>query len=176
MRTKEISIAALLNKLTNAPRNSKVVLTTQTAVKMNKFGKDEATDVKIPNPFLDAVQKVAITEGEIKFNYMDLVNRQRIVEGKQATFIPDNRVWGDSDGALVSKPDGSIYLNVHVKETKTLKYLHNGIEVDKAAFNAFMPPYNPTSRQGVTETVNVKTYKLASIKEAIIGATHYIIK
>ncbi len=178
MRAKDISIAGVINKVSNAAKNTNIELVSLTEVKMNKTGKDENGN-KIPNPYFGCIQKRSHVVGEIKYNYMDLVNRQRINEGKEATFVPSERVWGDSDGALVSKPDGAIYLNVRVIKSNKTDYFYNGNPIEKSKIEAFLPSSNSSSskeKQGVKEEIIVRTYKLASIQQIKLGATMYTVK
>ena len=152
-----VSLVAFL--LANTKAEFSAELTATTEVKLNKRG----------NPFTK-VTKTKTTLVTINGDYQETVNVQRLVESKQDDFKAVKPVWGENLTKSLVKHNENYYLQVIENGQRGITEYHdeNGNVLSFDDFKRFLPTKNQTSRQDVENAINIKRYKVESIKKVVI--------
>jgi len=140
-------------------------LVTRTPVRMNK---SDVMTRQIKNPYNQSedttVYKVQTTLVELNADYQGLVNNERVVEGKRASFIAQGLPWGSSENGSIIRKDDQLYLRtIEVSKIGEPHYEVNGQKISYAAFAQFVPDKSGSIRQGLVQEVQVRSYKLENV-------------
>ena len=152
-----------------------VLLTAKTEVKLNKKDVDTKT---IKNPF-GPVFKIYKAVVSINKDYEKDVNQSRAIEGKEQDFQKEGLKWGHhAHGKAIIEKDGSLYLQTIVEGYRgDSEYVdENGNPVDYEAIKPFMPVKKAEApKQGLEDTVKVRTFKYESILNLIVKTPDMVI-
>jgi len=140
--------------------DTKAILQTKTAVKMNK--KDVDTK-NIPNPYTE-VFKINTIKVTMNADYQYRVNEQRIKEGNTANFEAKSLGYGQMIGNALLENNGQLYIKC-IEENRIgvpiyVDAANNVIEYDE------LKPFIPTRKsnsQGLDEEIKVRNFKVDSV-------------
>jgi hypothetical protein len=149
---------------------------------------------KTDNPYFDRIKKHAIVIGDICWNYVEEVNKQRQREGALTMvsghpvsqpveeFSAQPRVWGDKEqtkeriGALVYHND-KCYLELMVKQSVSYEYRdENGDVVDKDLVTPFLYSSSKPKTQRTDKEVMVRDYLLSNVVAINLGGKQFKVK
>lgn len=170
-----ISQAELMQILMSIKGTRMATVITETEVKMNKSGLNDKSE-KVPNPFT-SITKRATTNVTFGFDYENSVNSQRVREGLDADFESMPRKWGERiKGTTLVMHKGFAYVEAKVNgKPKNVSYTNGTNEVKYENFKMFMGAKSTSSRQEVEKEIQLRDFKLTSIKEIKINGQHYIV-
>lgn len=159
----------LFGMLSHIKNTEKGVLKARTPVRMNKY---DVETKSIRNPFV-AVYKIATTKVEVNADYEQLVNNQRVVEGKQPNFEAGPLPWGIGlDNVRIEHytPPKPYVKFIQEQDDPNPRYEdENGQPVNEDAIRPFMPRPNNSRKQGLNDPVRVRTYMLQHILELTLS-------
>lgn len=139
-----------------------------------------ATDVdmnKTGNEYHKRITKVQKANVFIKFDYANSVNKQRIKEGKEPDFVPKARVWGvHVDNTPLIEHKGQYYLEARFLgyEPEIDYFLDGKTPIEKAKFEAYLPPKKASTTQDLENEVVMRTFKLDGVREVTINKIRYV--
>jgi len=175
MNTKNISINELVNVLLGVTTETRVEITAETVLDMNKNG--IINEVKEANPYHEKVMKRKVANAKICFNYSDEVNDNRAKEGKAFDFVPKARKWGvRMQNSCLITHNNAMYMEAMPLATLKENFFYEGVEIDKTILEPYMKSRKPSAHQDLDKPVIVNDFKLPTIKEIVIGDTRYIIQ
>ena len=151
---------SLVNFLTtNFKKILSAEVTVCTEVKLNKRG----------NQFSKVLKSKTIL-ATLNMNYQDAVNQQRLIENTTADFKAVAPLWGVSVTDSVINHNDNYYIQMIVNGSvgKTVYHDEHGNVLNFDDFRRFLPTKNQTSRQDVENAINIKRYKVESIKKVVI--------
>ncbi len=158
----------LVQFLIDNPRELTAVVTATTDVKLNK--RDASRTIN--NPFEDGIVKTQTVNVILNKDYEQAVNEQRKEEGKAADFEAQARKWGNHVGKSIITKGDDLYLSGIVTcnvGAPTYRCKKTGREVNKDEFAPFVGATSINKSQGVSETVDVRTYKMDNIDQVTIN-------
>lgn len=146
------------------------------------------------------VEKIALTNVMINFDYQKSVNNQRKREGITETFVASERKWGDTlftynersggrrhipfvaknvDSEVVSEeefmdiPDSDLFLLVKIQSPLGYEYYLNNVLQDKNEVNKYVRSSSNTQKQGVEKEVMPRTYSWSNVTEIVMDGETY---
>lgn len=164
-----VTEAELVEILRNVKGPTPATVVAESVVKMNKKG----------NPYHNLVTKKQESNVFINFNYANSVNKRLVKEGKEADFVPSERVWGSRiTGTPLVEHKGAYYVEAGflTKNAPKVSYTYDNKEVEKELFEDFLPKSSSSSRQGLEEEVVMRTFKVESVLEMRFGGKVYIVQ
>lgn len=150
-------------------------------------------------PFV-GVEKIAIINVMINFDYTKSVNRQRMREGNSEEFVASERKWGATlhtynevsggtrnipfvaknvDSDVISEedfmnlPDSDLFLNVKIEKNVGYEYVLNGEVQDKDEVNKHLRPSTPSSKQDVEKEIIPRSYSWVNVTEIVMSGEVY---
>lgn len=118
------------------------------------------------NPLTGRIKKLSYINGMIgNWDYTNAVNNRLEKENKPTDFKAQPRKWGvHIDGTPFIVHNNNYYVEIRLLNVYQTKYMVDGIEVMKDDILDNLTKQSNSSRQGTTNEVIVRTYKLDSIK------------
>ena len=141
-------------------------LKTETEVKMNKTN----------NPYYGRVTKTGEMNVTLNFIYANSVNNQRTKEGNDEVFVPHQRKWGVRiEKTPFVEHNGKMYLEAKCNAAaKNVQYFLDGILIDKAQIEAFLPVVKSgAEHQGVEKEIIVRDFAMESIRGINFGGNQF---
>lgn len=162
----------LLNFLQRNETPLQAVLTTKTVVKLNKKSKDKT---KV-NPFT-TVYKIQTVVIGLNENYEKLVKQQQAVEGVTTNFEAEKLPWGKHICKAVIEHNSNLYLQSVIigKRGKTQYVNAMGHSISFNEFEDFLPTKSVNTKQNLTDTVNVRTFKFENIVKLAITTNELVL-
>jgi hypothetical protein len=179
----------LIEMLGNYPKHTFASLITETTPKLIKKGRDSGLSpaekgINAPN-----IRKYSEFVCGLGFDYQTMILNRLNKEGKDADDylkgtswhipVPGSRVLRQHKDE--SKRDG-FYVNVFCIANNTPKVCYfdciSGNQIEKEQLTEYLPTEHAPSNQGLNEgnEVNVRTFKMTSIKKLVVDGIEYIVK
>lgn len=128
-----------------------------------KIGKDIK---KTGNPFIGStITKSVSLSGMAGASYENMVNAQLGREDKEQTFVAQPRTWGTHVNEYFVEHKGNYYLQVKVEASSTPVYRVDGVEVETAKLEPFLPARGEANTQAdLDKKVVIRDVKLDNLK------------
>jgi len=128
-----------------------------------KVGKDIR---KTGNPYAEnTITKSVSLSGMAGASYENIVNAQLGREDKEQTFVAQPRTWGVHVNEYFVEHKGNYYLQMKVEASSTPVYRIDGVEVETAKLEPFIPAKSEANTQAeLTKKVIIRDIKLDNLK------------
>ena len=171
MVQKDSTSGQILKVLQDIKGAKMVTIVTETEPKMRKTN----------NPYAENITKRVMQNVVINFDYKKRVNRQLLKEGKQETFTPKPRKWGERiAGTCMIFHNNQVYVEIAPNgRPQSVEYftIDNHTPVAKSELIQFLQePNSNAEHQGVEKEIILRDIKVSNIKELKYKGIHHIVK
>lgn len=130
------------------------------------------------NPRFGRVAKISHVSGAINWRYARVVNRQRAREGKRQTFEAVPRVWGTRlRQCPLVRHEAALYLEVKVQNRRE-RFIDTEqlVEIPPEQLTDFLPTKRPAGRQDLSQSIELRDYRLDNIGELKIAGEVWAVR
>jgi hypothetical protein len=140
--------------------------------------------LKVSCPY-DEVVKVAESNVQINYDYVNAVERTLTREGKDLDDYKPGTTWYDTvvdqKGRLTPwarhKKTGEIYLRARLIKQLSSKYFdQNGTQISEEKLKPYLPAGRKASSQGTDNQVMAVTYRIDSVRSLRLDGVNYVVQ